>query len=175
MQLYRSAVMAGAVAAFFMGMGAVQQARAQASTAEPGLLAQILRAARPDLAEGQARLYDAQTLQPAALKRCLVLAHGIDRAAEALAGQRTRVLSLQADLDRLAGGRGRAHLTVEELKRANATRREYLVEAAQFEAGVNRRNQDVSAFNRDCGGKRYFAADLLAITPDLPFDPKEVR
>ena len=126
-----------------------------------------------------ARLYDQTTLTPAMLKRCLILAHSLDDSEAAIDKQREALSAGKAEIERLqkvaeqapkSAKPGAVHSTPKEA--VTWRLRDYLTASAHFEADINKRNQGVATFNKDCAGRKYFAVDLVTVRRELPFSLK---
>ena len=155
-----------------------------AAGAADGLLTSILGAAvaveNPGSADmPAARLYDQTTLNPAMLKRCLILARTLDDSEAAIDKQREALRAEQAEIERLqklaeaapkSAKPGAVHGTPKEA--VTWRLRDFLTASVHFEADINKRNQGVAGFNKDCAGRKYFAADLVTVRRELPFSLK---
>lgn len=167
----------------FLTVAGAALAPAAASAAD-GLLTTILGAAVAVENPGSedmpaARLYDQTTLNPAMLKRCLILAHTLDDSAAAIDKQREALRAGKAEIERLqklaeaapkSAKPGAVHGTPKEA--VTWRLRDFLTASAHFEADINKRNQGVATFNKDCAGRKYFAADLVTVRRELPFSLK---
>jgi hypothetical protein len=149
-----------------------------------GILATMLRQAvaidQPGDADmPEARIYDKDTLTRQTLKSCLILAHDLDAAEENIEPERERLRHVKGEVERLqnrlqaalkaANGARRAEndkLTAE----TTAKRRAFVLAANALEEAIESRNLSVGRFNSECAGRRYYAADLRAVRPELPFD-----
>jgi len=169
---------------FFLAVAGVALMPATAPAADT-LLTTILRAnAAIEAPAGDdmpsARLYDQSTLNPAALKRCLILARGLDEGETAIDKQREALRAEKAEIERLqkvseqtakSARPGSSHGAREEALTWRL--REFLNASAHFQADIGKRNQGVTSFNRDCAGRKYYAADLATVRKELPFDLKQ--
>jgi len=126
-----------------------------------------------------ARIYDSGTLNRDALKRCLVAAHTLDAAETQIEVTRADVQALKTAADRAemraeaaakAKPRKDAVADVPLIHELNEKRHAFLVASSGFRAQIERRNEGVTAFNRDCAGRKFYASDLWAVRGDLPFD-----
>lgn len=152
--------------------------------AADALLTTILRAAIAVENPGSedmpaARLYDQTTLNPTMLKRCLILAHTLDDSEVAIDKQREALRTEKAEIERLqklaeaapkSAKPGAVHGTPKEA--VTWRLRDFLTASVHFEADINKRNQGVAAFNKDCAGRKYFAADLVTVRRELPLSLK---
>ena len=164
---------------------ALESASGPAYAAADGLLAAMVRdglstqPAGPATDMPSARMYDAQTLNPGALKRCLVSAHALDAAEQHIDATRRTVAALKVEADK-AEARAEAATKAKSQRDAiadpplidalNGKRREFLAASATFRIEIARRNEAVAAFNRDCAGRKFYAGDLWTVRGDLPFD-----
>lgn len=139
-----------------------------------GMLEQLLAAKKP----GSGRDYDARTLAPDALRKCLVEAWEYDTTAGAMVQEKARLADERKALVELSGQLGAnkdAILSPAENKRHNDRVAQFQARHKAFNAAVEAANgQAASAtakgqsVQKDCQGRNYLGADLQGLAPTLP-------
>lgn len=150
--------------------------------AQAGLIGKLLGAgASAAGSSSKHKSYDANTLQPADLKACLIQAHSIDENDAKSDAAKKRIESDSAKIDKdnkALKAEGKKDFTSQaEVDAFNARVKALKTRNGAFNKSVNEWNSGLAArkvsidtFNTRCAGKKYFTDDLASIKGGLPFN-----